>query len=100
MIFFSFVVSILGLIAKHTWNSRDAFHPKKEDYPNLILSKGTLIIAPGSIISQWESEIKKHAPRMKVYLYLGRRVDPNITADQLAKYDIILTHYEVYIQTL
>jgi E3 ubiquitin-protein ligase SHPRH len=64
----------------------------------LTISAGTLIISPGSIISQWESEIKRHAPSLKVYMYLGRRSDPFVTSEELSKYDIVLTHYEVYVQ--
>lgn len=89
--------SVLNLIAKHTYNPQDPSHPKAEDVGNLTFAKGTLIVAPGTIISQWHSEIKKHAPQLTVFIYEGRRFQKETTAEDLAKYDIVLAYYEVKI---
>lgn len=35
------------------------------------VSKATLIITPASILEQWKSELKKHAPGLKVLIYKG-----------------------------
>lgn len=86
--------SVLGLISKHVWNAQDDSHPNPDNFQNLTFSKGTLIIAPGSIISQWTSEAKRHAPALRVYEYNGAAKD-SITAEQLAKYDLVLVYYEV-----
>jgi SNF2 family DNA or RNA helicase len=64
-------------------------------FPELIISGATLIIAPGPIIGQWSTEIKKHAIGRSVYIYSGRANDDYIEAEELAKYDVVLTHYEV-----
>jgi SNF2 family DNA or RNA helicase len=85
---------VLGLISKHTYKPNDPSHPKASKFPKLIISKGTLIVAPGSIMSQWASEAKKHAPHLKVYEYHGAAKD-KISALRLAKYDVVLVYYEV-----
>lgn len=64
-------------------------------FPGLIVSGATLIIAPGPIIGQWSTEIKKHAIGRSVYIYSGRANGDYIEAEELAKYDVVLTHYEV-----
>jgi SNF2 family DNA or RNA helicase len=86
--------SVLGLISKHVWNSQNSSHPNPDNFSNLTFSKGTLIIAPGAIMSQWASEAKRHAPALSVYEYNGATKDPISTQD-LAKYDIVLVYYEV-----
>ncbi|KAL7316270.1 hypothetical protein PS15m_005389 [Mucor circinelloides] len=93
-------VSVLNLIAKHTYNPQDPSHPKAEDVGNLTFAKGTLIVAPGTIISQWHSEIKKHAPQLTVFIYEGRRFQKETTAEDLAKYDIVLAYYEAFRQEI
>lgn len=47
-------------------------------------------------MSQWASEAKKHAPHLSVYEYNGAAKDP-ISAERLAKYDIVLVYYEVIV---
>jgi hypothetical protein len=60
--------------------------------------RGTLIVSPMTIVGQWESEIKKHAVGLSVYVYDRRkhcRKQNVISATELAKYDIVLTTYNV-----
>lgn len=85
----------MGLITKHTLNTNDPSHPNPLNFPKLTVSKATLIIAPGSIMSQWASEIKKHTSNLTVYEYKGAVDDP-IDAESLSKYDIVLVYYEVW----
>ncbi|KAI8971976.1 SNF2 family N-terminal domain-containing protein [Mycotypha africana] len=89
-------ISVLSLVAKHKYNPSDLYHPKEDDFPNLTVVRSTLIIAPGSIVNQWKSEIEKHAPSLKVLVYEGRRKDPTIQPYDFAEYDIVLTHYEAF----
>lgn len=55
--------------------------------------RGTLIVCPLSLLSQWQSEIAKHTPpdTLSVYVYhgTGRTRDSAV----LAKYDVVLTTY-------
>ncbi|CEP12249.1 hypothetical protein [Parasitella parasitica] len=94
-------VSVLNLIAKHTYNPKDPSHPRAKDIGGtLTFSKGTLIVAPGSIINQWQSEIKRHAPQLTVFIYEGRRFQKETEALDLAQYDIVLAYYEAFRQEI
>lgn len=65
---------------------------KKTETPNGT----TLIIVPSQILSQWRDEIQLHvrsgALRVLVYSGVIKRL---ILAEQLARYDVILTSYDV-----
>jgi E3 ubiquitin-protein ligase SHPRH len=59
----------------------------------------TLIIAPPSILHQWISEVKKHAPHLKVMHYEGikahtKKKDSQLVED-LAMSDIVISTYSV-----
>ena len=74
----------------------------------IIESRATLIVSPASILSQWEREISRHAPNLKVVVYPGIKelccnssssaaqknvhlVNPRMLADA----DIVLVAFEV-----
>lgn len=69
----------------------------------LINSKTTLIVCPPSILSQWESEIKRHTVpgSLKVLTYLGQpqplgsKILNVTTPEDIASADIVLTSYDV-----
>lgn len=85
-------VSMLALILLHRRK------PHKFEAPNgLIASGATLIITPSTISHQWEAEIKLHAPTLTYTYYQGvkDRKEKDTTPGKLAKYDIVLTNYEV-----
>ncbi|KAF9356213.1 hypothetical protein BGX34_010028 [Mortierella sp. NVP85] len=67
---------------------------KVSEGASLIESSATLIITPLSIIYQWASEIENHAPNLRVFIY-DERAHEQTTAEQLAKYDVVLTTYTV-----
>ncbi|PRT57012.1 putative ATP-dependent helicase IRC20 [Wickerhamiella sorbophila] len=56
----------------------------------------TLVIVPPAILSQWQNELISHSPDMKVLVYRGKIPDePLITAEDLARYDVVLVSYSV-----
>ena len=61
--------------------------------------RATLIITPPSILQQWESELARHAPSLKVLHYQGKRKHKNLTDRQLlekiAEQDVVVTTYKV-----
>lgn len=89
-------VCVISLLSKHKLDQSNPFHPNNSMFPELIISGATLIIAPGPIIGQWSTEIKKHAIGRSVYIYSGRANGDYIEAEELAKYDVVLTHYETF----
>lgn len=56
-------------------------------------TKGTLIVCPKSVLSNWDEQIKAHLDNSKVsfYSYHGPKREQNV--DVLAKYDIVITSY-------
>ncbi|XP_035213745.1 uncharacterized protein LOC118187600 [Stegodyphus dumicola] len=63
----------------------------------LLLSRGTVIISPASILYQWRQEIAKHIKEntLKVFVYRGVDQHKFINPQDLADHDIILISYEV-----
>ncbi|MBE9562880.1 MAG: DEAD/DEAH box helicase, partial [Proteobacteria bacterium] len=59
-------------------------------------SKGqTLLIAPTSVLSNWQREIEKFAPKLRVLIHHGSKRDSNEKAFKttIAEYDIIITSF-------
>lgn len=65
-----------------------------ESTPSLIKSGATLIITPLSILHQWAGEIESHAPSLRVFVYMDDAHE-RISAEELARYDVVLTTYPV-----
>ncbi|KAK3308120.1 SNF2 family N-terminal domain-containing protein [Chaetomium strumarium] len=69
---------------------------------DLLTASATLIIAPSTLLDQWLSELSLHAPSLKVMFYPGvkkiAKLKPGsheISAEQLAQQDVVITTYEV-----
>ncbi|KAG2015673.1 DNA repair protein RAD5, variant 2 [Coprinopsis cinerea AmutBmut pab1-1] len=65
---------------------------KKENHPNF--ARSTLIVAPLSILSNWEKQIADHCVpgALTSYIYYGN--NRNISTDDLKKYDVVITTYQ------
>lgn len=63
----------------------------------LVEAGTTIIVSPVSIKMQWASEITKHIndPSFKVFIYEGVSTSGWISPTDLAKYDVVLTDYNV-----
>uniref|UniRef100_A0A7E4VHX9 Transcription termination factor 2 n=1 Tax=Panagrellus redivivus TaxID=6233 RepID=A0A7E4VHX9_PANRE len=63
--------------------------------PDVIPAFSTLVIAPASVIYQWEAEIEKRVPnnRLKVYVFHGPKREMN--PKRLACHDIVITTYSI-----
>ncbi|WP_125153476.1 DEAD/DEAH box helicase [Clostridium rectalis] len=55
--------------------------------------KNSLIITPTSLIYNWEKEIEKFAPTLKLGIIHGSKVNKEIILDNLKEYDVVLTTY-------
>lgn len=61
-------------------------------------SRATLIITPSTILQQWQSELTRHAPSLKVHVYKGiasvkAKAQKKWIDELLWDYDVILTTY-------
>ena len=59
------------------------------------VSAATLIVTPPAILDQWISEIKAHAPSLKVLHYTGVKSTPKNIANTLIEQDVVVTTYTV-----
>ena len=94
-------VEMLALVALH---KRDQFLPNSVlDQPSSTLvtpSKATLIITPPTILQQWMSELKRHAPSLKVHHYTGiqsgersKQEDAKVIEELANDYDVVFATY-------
>ncbi|KAL2268631.1 hypothetical protein VTJ83DRAFT_3477 [Remersonia thermophila] len=68
----------------------------------VLPTPATLIVAPSPLLDQWLSELKTHAPGLKVFFYPGikkfEKLKKDINespTDFLARQDVVITTYEV-----
>ncbi|KAK2840142.1 hypothetical protein Q5P01_013882 [Channa striata] len=61
----------------------------------LVVSKGTLIICPASLIHHWKKEIERHVKTGKLTVYLYHGPNREKSAKVLAEYDVVVTTYSL-----
>ncbi|KAI9313069.1 SNF2 family N-terminal domain-containing protein [Dichotomocladium elegans] len=91
-------VCVIALLLLHKLTVNDPLHPKPGHYDGLLTTGATLIITPPAILQQWESELRLHAPTLRVSIYRGIKQAKGAaveTAENLSKYDVVLTDYKV-----
>ena len=65
-----------------------------QENPGKEYQPASLIVLPVSLLHNWENEIRKFAPSLKVYTYSGAKRREKIDLDYLIRhYDVILTTY-------
>ncbi|RYZ35908.1 MAG: DEAD/DEAH box helicase, partial [Sphingobacteriales bacterium] len=53
----------------------------------------SLLVMPTSLVYNWQAEVAKFAPKLRILVYTGTYRDKNI--DRFAKYDLVLTSYGI-----
>ncbi|PQE21411.1 SNF2 family domain-containing protein [Rutstroemia sp. NJR-2017a BBW] len=73
--------------------SKNPVPPKVEPAPLALNCKTTLLVAPLSVVANWEEQIKQHTKpgSLKYYIYHGTSRIKDVK--KLAEYDIIITTY-------
>ncbi|XP_070831611.1 transcription termination factor 2 [Chaetodon trifascialis] len=62
---------------------------------SLIVSKGTLIICPASLVHHWKREIDRHVKATKLTVYLYHGPNRERSAEVLADHDVVVTTYSL-----
>ncbi|KAI6248058.1 hypothetical protein HI914_03272 [Erysiphe necator] len=93
-------IEMISLIALHNLSkssSRIVFDSLLDTF--IRSTSATLIITPPPILHQWITEVKQHAPLLKITLYEGmkthQKTDFFELINELAKSDIVVTTYSV-----
>lgn len=60
---------------------------------SVLAAKTTLIISPKSISKQWSDEIRQHSPELSILVYNGKTESKEVTPEEMAEYDIVITSY-------
>jgi E3 ubiquitin-protein ligase SHPRH len=94
-------VEIIALISLHRRKLLEPSGTVFDPYTSTTVreSSATLIITPPAILSQWKSELAKHAPGLKVIHYTSsphrnREDGGKETLDSLATCDVVLCTYD------
>ncbi|MBD2210728.1 DEAD/DEAH box helicase [Nostoc linckia FACHB-104] len=67
-------------------------HLKEQD----ALEKPTLLVCPTSVLGNWEREVKKFAPTLKILQYHGdKRPKGKAFTDAVKKYNLVVTSYSL-----
>ncbi len=67
-------------------------HLKEQD----VLEKPTLLVCPTSVLGNWEREVKKFAPTLKILQYHGdKRPKGKTFTETVKKYDLVVTSYSL-----
>ena len=85
-------LTALSLVRYHT--NKNNNYKKLMFENNRILTNSTLILCPNHLLKQWESEIKKHYPELKVATLFTKINHNKLTYKDVINYDIILTSYQ------
>jgi len=93
-------VEMISLITLHK-RSKDGSANIFDQFTNQYVQPtgATLVITPPSILQQWISEVKRHAPHLKVMHYEGVKAHNKINAsdllNSLATSDVVISTYSV-----
>ncbi|XP_044222442.1 transcription termination factor 2 isoform X2 [Thunnus albacares] len=62
---------------------------------SVVVSKGTLIICPASLVHHWKKEVERHVKTGKLTVYLYHGPNRERSAKVLADYDVVVTTYSL-----
>jgi non-specific serine/threonine protein kinase len=62
------------------------------------ISGAVLIIVPLTVLSNWENEIKRFAPNLRVMQYQGNKTEREKLSNEFLNFDIILVSYGIVLQ--
>ncbi|XP_031170944.1 transcription termination factor 2 [Sander lucioperca] len=97
-------LTMIALILAKKIKAKEEAEKKEEKKPenwfsktdsSLMVSKGTLIICPASLVHHWKREIDRHVKTGKLTVYLYHGPNREKSAKLLADYDVVVTTYSL-----
>ncbi|KAM9347432.1 transcription termination factor 2 [Symphorus nematophorus] len=96
-------LTMISLILSKKTKAKEEEEKKEEKLENwisktdssLVVSKGTLIICPASLVHHWKREIERHVKTGKLTVYLYHGPNREKSAKVLADYDVVVTTYSL-----
>ncbi|TDH06586.1 hypothetical protein EPR50_G00114970 [Perca flavescens] len=97
-------LTMIALILAKKIKAKEEAEKKEEKKPeswvsktdsSLVVSKGTLIICPASLVHHWKREIDRHVKTGKLTVYLYHGPNREKSAKLLADYDVVVTTYSL-----
>lgn len=80
------------ILSPHT--GKEQLNLFESPVPTDQIQPASLIVLPTSLVHNWESEINKFTPSLKVYRHVGQQRKTGVELEKAVKYyDIILTTY-------
>ncbi|XP_072369880.1 transcription termination factor 2 isoform X1 [Scyliorhinus torazame] len=93
-------LTMIALILAQRCKGKKEKEKKPEEWisktdSTLVISCGTLIICPASIIHHWKKEIERHvcARKISIYMYHGPKREQSAKA--LSEFDVVVTTYSL-----
>ncbi|XP_060909492.1 transcription termination factor 2 [Labrus mixtus] len=97
-------LTMIALILSKKIKAKEEDEKKEEKKPeswisktesSVVVSKGTLIICPASLIHHWKREIERHVKTGKLTVYLYHGPNREKSAKVLADHDVVVTTYSL-----
>uniref|UniRef100_A0AAX7V9K2 Transcription termination factor 2 n=1 Tax=Astatotilapia calliptera TaxID=8154 RepID=A0AAX7V9K2_ASTCA len=89
------MISLILAMKMKAKKDKEEMEEKKKDNCIPVLSKGTLIICPASLVHHWKKEIDRHVKTGKLTVYLYHGPNRERSARALADYDVVVTTYSL-----
>uniref|UniRef100_UPI00398E69C3 transcription termination factor 2 isoform X2 n=1 Tax=Pristiophorus japonicus TaxID=55135 RepID=UPI00398E69C3 len=93
-------LTMIALILAQRCKGKNEKEKKLEEWisktdSTFVISCGTLIICPASLIHHWEMEIKRHVSARKLSIYIYHGPKRETSAKALSEFDVVVTTYSL-----
>ncbi|XP_078088789.1 transcription termination factor 2 isoform X2 [Mustelus asterias] len=93
-------LTMIALILAQQCKGKKEKAKKPEDWisktdSTFVISSGTLIICPASIIHHWKREIERHVGARKISIYMYHGPKREQSAKVLSEFDVVVTTYSL-----
>ncbi|XP_048459193.1 transcription termination factor 2 [Rhincodon typus] len=93
-------LTMIALILAQRYNRKEETEKNPDEWisktdSTSVISSGTLIICPASLIHHWKKEIERHVSITKISIYMYHGPKRQQSAKALSKFDVVVTTYSL-----